>query len=302
MRKKLLNLCMTMLLSVVSTAAWALSEMGGIYQIGTAEDFAAFAELVNGGERNANAVLTADIDLGSTNTKIGVGGDYQGVFNGAGHTITIAFVDTETQGPALFRGIGNHGVIENLKVQGSITTAKPHAAGISNYCSGIIRNCYTDVNIECDNLADASAAGIVGQLNKMSTVENCLAKVVITGANSHKCGGVAAWADSKFVNIANCLVINDDCGFDWSDGSSAGLVRNDGNLAIVDLDTYNADSYHNRPTGACANNYVTNDWGTTNKGTTVVSSEDLASGKICYQLNSDQSKIRCRWVHRPGSA
>ena len=49
MRKKLLNLCLTALLSVVSTAAWALSDEGGFYQIGSAEDFAEFAALVNGG-------------------------------------------------------------------------------------------------------------------------------------------------------------------------------------------------------------------------------------------------------------
>ena len=64
MSKKLLNLCMAMLLSMVCTAAWALSEVGGVYQIGTAADLVAFAELVNGGKPFANAVLTADIDKG----------------------------------------------------------------------------------------------------------------------------------------------------------------------------------------------------------------------------------------------
>ena len=71
MNKKLLNLCLTALLSAVSTAAWALSEVNGVYQIGTAEDYAEFVALVNGGEKGANAILTADIDLGTNNTKIG---------------------------------------------------------------------------------------------------------------------------------------------------------------------------------------------------------------------------------------
>ena len=70
MSKKLLNLCMVALMSVVSTAAWALSEVGGVYQIGTAEDLKAFAELVNGDNPYANAVLTADIDKGTDNTRI----------------------------------------------------------------------------------------------------------------------------------------------------------------------------------------------------------------------------------------
>ena len=38
MSKKLLNLCLAALLSVVTTAAWALSEVNGVYQIGSAAD------------------------------------------------------------------------------------------------------------------------------------------------------------------------------------------------------------------------------------------------------------------------
>ena len=81
MSRKLMNLCLTALLSVVGTAAWALSEVGGVYQIGTADDLKAFAELVNGENPYANAVLTADIDKGTDITQIGRDGqDFQGVF------------------------------------------------------------------------------------------------------------------------------------------------------------------------------------------------------------------------------
>ena len=47
MSKRLLNLCLMALMSVVSTAAWALSEVNGVYQIGTADDLVAFAEIHN---------------------------------------------------------------------------------------------------------------------------------------------------------------------------------------------------------------------------------------------------------------
>ena len=57
MRKRLLNLCLTALMSVVCTAAWALSDVGGVYQIGSAADLEAFAQLVNDGQVNANAEL-----------------------------------------------------------------------------------------------------------------------------------------------------------------------------------------------------------------------------------------------------
>ena len=291
-----------MLLSIVSTAAWALTKEGGFYQIGSAEDYAEFAALVNGGEKKANAILTADIGLG---TDIDIykiyDGEYEGVFDGAGHTITINFSDgtKDNQGPALFRSLGHYSVVKRLKVQGSITTERQHAAAIANYSGGIIRDCWVDVNITVTTtLSDASAAAIVGQCNKCSVIENCLAKVVIDAPGSHKFGGVAAWSDAQRTHFANNLVINEG-NFDWSDEKSAGLVRNDGNLAIVDLETYNTDSYHNRPVGASVNNYVTNDFGFLNKGTTVVTAEEVASGKICYQLNSDQSQIRWKQVIGP---
>ena len=64
--------------------------MDGVYQIGSLEDYKAFAELVNNGESSSNAVLTADIDLGEDATMIGVADKpYTGVFDGQGHKVFI---------------------------------------------------------------------------------------------------------------------------------------------------------------------------------------------------------------------
>ncbi len=292
------------MLMTFSTSAYALEKTDGVYQIGTADDFVAFAQIVNGGDRTANAILTANIDLGSTTTQIGVGGDYQGLFDGKGYSITIALPDrTDGEGPALFRGIGNRGIVQNLKVQGTITTGTyKHSAAIANYTAGIIRCCFADVtfNASFGDNADASIGGIAGQLNRPAIIENCLSKIKIIGSTTHKCGGLAAWVDAQRVNIVNCLVINDEnSNFYWADNKSAGLVRDgDGLRKAVNLTTYNADSYKNRPEGANANNYVTNDWGVLSLGTTVVTPQEVASGKVCYQLNSDQSHIG--WVQNIG--
>ncbi|MBO6125063.1 MAG: hypothetical protein J6P55_04285 [Bacteroidaceae bacterium] len=292
------------MLMTFSTSAYAFEKTDGVYQIGTADDFVAFAQVVNGGDRTANAILTANIDLGSTTTQIGVGGDYQGLFDGKGYSITIALPDrTDGEGPALFRGIGNRGIVQNLKVQGTITTGTyKHSAAIANYTAGIIRCCFADVtfNASFGDNADASIGGIAGQLNRPAIIENCLSKIKIIGSTTHKCGGLAAWVDNQRINIVNCLVINDEnSNFNWIDGKSAGLVRDgDGLRKAVNLTTYNADSYKNRPEGANANNYVTNDWGVLSLGTTVVTPQEVASGKVCYQLNSDQSHIG--WVQNIG--
>ena len=161
MGKKLLSLCMTAMLCVVSTAVWALSEVNGVYQIGTAEDLKAFAELVNGGNASANAVLIADIDKGTDLTMIGKDGlDYQGCFDGQGHTITINLTNMKTEGTAIFRNVGVKALIQNLKVQGTIRTDQKLAAGIAVWSSGTIRGCYADIEVASGFAGDATHAGI----------------------------------------------------------------------------------------------------------------------------------------------
>ena len=294
MRKTLQNLCLTALLSVVSTAAWALSDVDGVYQIGTAADLKAFAELVNSGELYANAILTADIDKGTDNYRIGTAGDYHGIFDGNGHTITYNITLNE-QGAGLFRNIGTHGVIKDLKVQGSITTNQKFAGAIAGWNSGRILGCYVDVNIISNVSGDATHGGMIGISYRGSVIKDCLVKVDLDGEATENCGGVVGWANDR-INIVNCLVVSDGSNFKSSSGSS-NIARNGGNLNVVNLSTYNSNPYANRPAGANYNNYVTQQWGN-NNATTVVPLADLADGKICYQLNTDQSNIA--WVQKLG--
>ena len=292
-----MNMCLTALLSIASTTAWALTQVDGVYQIGTAEDLKAFAELVNGDNPYACAVLTADIDKGTDNTRIGRDGqDFQGVFDGAGHTITYDMT-FEENGAGLFRNVGVHAVIQNLKVQGTINTNAQFAGSIAGWNSGRIRGCYADVTINSSKVGDATDGGLVGIAYRGTVIENCLAKVAILGESTQNCGGVVGWANDK-INIANCLIVSDGSTLDTSNGASANVARNGGNLNVVNLETYNANPYGNRPAGANYNNYATQQWGN-NNATEVVPLAGLADGKVCYQLNNDQSKIN--WVQDIGT-
>jgi len=298
MSKKLLHMCVMAIMMVFSMSAYALEKVGNVYQIGTADDFKAFAELVNGGEAYANAVLTADIDKGMDGTMIGSANyDYQGSFDGQGHTIKINLFSQGAEGTAIFRNVGHDALIQNLKVQGTITTDQKLAAGIAAWSSGTIRGCYSDIKVVSAYAGDATHGGIAAVTYQGSVIENCLANFVVSGSATQNCGGIVGWCSGR-TNIANCLVINDDCSFDISNGGSNNIGRNDGNQIVVDLDKYHQNIYENRPAGACYNNYVTTNWGT-NKATTVVSKDKLADGKICYQLNNDQSRIA--WVQRIGT-
>ena len=298
MSRKLLNLCTAMLMSFVCTAAWALSEVGGVYQIGTADDLVAFAELVNGENPYARAVLTADIVKPSTDdSMIGRDGqEFMGTFDGAGHTITIDMFDKGENGAALFRNVGATALIKNLKVQGTITTKFKYAAGIAAWARGTVSGCYIDLNVVSSVVGDATHGGVFGVAYQGAMVENTLAKFTINGATSTNNGGIIGWCDGRS-NIINCLVINDGSNFEI-DGNSGTLGRNDGNIQTVDMESYLGDIYGNRPSGASTNNYATNAWGNT-KCATIVPYEDLADGRICYQLNNDQSHIA--WVQTIGT-
>ena len=304
MSRKLLNLCLMALFSVASTAAWALSDVNGVYQISSAADWEEFAALVNGGEVNACAVLTADIDTGIDGTMIGVadaqGQRYDGTFDGQGHTIKINLYP-EAENTGLFRYIGWRAVIQNLKVTGTITTSSKFAGGIVGVGRGIVRNCWSDVVIKSSVAGDATHGGLIGYGYSGTIVENCLVQTTIQGETTQNCGGVVGWAGNP-VNIVNCLIVSDGNTIDVSNGLSRNIARNDSRVKAVDVETYNQDIYANRPGGACYNNYVTTDWETNasihNPAVTVVPLEDLADGRICYQLNNDQSRIA--WVQTIG--
>ena len=82
------------------------TEIDGVtyYEIGSAADLVAFADLVNGGSLGANAILTADIALTAPwDTPIGAGGmNYTGIFDGQGHKITGFEMECSTDGNGLF--------------------------------------------------------------------------------------------------------------------------------------------------------------------------------------------------------
>ena len=65
---------------------WALEEVDGVYQISSAADLKAFAELVNGGQNTVSAVLTADIVADADQPMIGLtsGTAFKGSFDGQG--------------------------------------------------------------------------------------------------------------------------------------------------------------------------------------------------------------------------
>ena len=175
--KRKANKLISLLLSVVFVVslfpltAFALEGDGSAetpYEIGTADELMEFAQKVNGGDTDAYAVLTADIDLPSqTWTGIATGNPYTGVFDGKGFSIKNL-----TGSESLFKF--NNGTIKNVQL--------------------------VDVNIEREG---GNLGAVVGK--NEGTVFNCVSSGTVTGTggNSYSVGGLVGWNHKG--TIAGCM-------------------------------------------------------------------------------------------------
>ena len=263
---------------LVSTGAFAIEPVDGVYQIGTAQDWAEFCSLHNdGSNQNLNAILTADITV-EGNAMVGINGSgkpFRGTFDGQGHKLTVSYNLNEER-VAPFRRI-NGATIKNLIVYGTINTSSKLAAGVVGglWQSGsTIQNCVSYVVITDDQGGDATHGGICGSfedVNGANTIENCAFLGQINAPYREGCGGIVGWTNNNANNniIRNCLV--DATGFKVATGSNNDIIcRNNGNVV---------NSYYIGGIDGMKND----------KGAVAATSEQAQSGELCFKLNGSQS-------------
>ncbi len=254
MKKRVLSTLLTLLfittifpMTVFAVSDWDGSTAtepafaDGAYQIGTAEELAWFRDYVNQTAGcNANAVLTADIDLGNyswtpISTQSSATDKYKGIFDGDFHTISgLSVSGTVYQG--LFADI-NGATIKNLMVEGSVSGSNNYIGGIvgstrnamiencffsgsvtytgsgSHYIGGLIGGNQTTASTikNCVNMASVTgytAGGILGYSTQANTIENCYNTGTITGSN--RSGGIVGQVSAG--NIKNCYNIGEVSG------------------------------------------------------------------------------------------
>ena len=262
----------------IAANAMAIEPVDGVYQIGTAQDWAEFCTLHNEGtDQRLNAVLTADITV-EGNTMVGINGGgkpFRGTFDGQCHKLTISY-DLNEERVAPFRRI-NGATIKNLIVEGTINTSSKLASGLVGglWQSGaLIQNCVSYVTITDTNGGDATHGGICGSfedVNGANTIENCAFLGTINAPNREGCGGIVGWTNNNANNniIRNCLVNAN--GFNVLRLSNNDIIcRNNGNVEncyyIGSLDGYKND-----------------------KGAIQATEAQAASGELCFLLNGSQS-------------
>ena len=259
---------------VASLSAVAIEQDNdGNYLIGTAADWDAFAAIV-AETPAANALMTADIDLGDDQTMIGTEAvPYQGTFDGQAHKLTVNYSVTEDYvGP--FRFISG-ATIQKLHVDGNINTTMGFAGGLVGYVpagTNQISQCMSSVNITSTQGGREWVGGFVGGCNNSGTVLNiddCLCQANITAAWAANFVGIMYY--SSHVNVNNSLSV----------------------ATCANATQFNSIYHYIYGHGTTRNTYILNctvsytDHGSAG---TVVTMDQLANGSIAMALQADRTE------------
>ena len=211
-------------------------EAEGKFLIGSVEDWKEFATQVSK-KSDLNAVMTADVDLGDEQTKIGT---YKGVFDGQGHTLTVHLTGGDDISP--FGTISN-AQIKNLHIDGTITVSGMHGSSIASYVAGnsTIENCRSSVVITTSRNNYFDSGGFVGRVDRGKTISfiNCLFDgqlLKTSNASTYSCGGFVGWTqdggasatlENCFFNPSASITINEyESNRTFVSGYSGGTITN----------------------------------------------------------------------------
>lgn len=195
---------------VISDPNRITQDSDGYYLIGSLRHWKDFAEIVKT-NNYANAKMIADVDLGDDQTHIGTlefEGRYSGIFDGQGHTLTVAYVTNSNVASPFAQTDG--ATIKNLHVAGSIKSA------------------YDYVGVVGRAISYFSGPSDAPSITKLSNVWSSLT-IEVTSSNVYN--NVAAFIGGFPDDIYQCgRIIMDDCLF-------TGSIKSLGSGYFVGLDT-----------------------------------------------------------------
>ena len=297
-------------------------DANGVYQIGTEQDLIDFAAVISGGTFDAKAVLTSDIALTSVwETPIGSaqGGAFTGFFDGQGHKIT-GFEGTSHGKFGLF-GLIKQATVQNFSLAGKLTATNAdgsaaHGAGAIGWSeSSHISGVHSALEITIADAEVHHVGGVVGSSQSGGNVIRCCSfsgSLSEEFGNTDCFGGVVGYMGSdSLVNCANYGTVS-YFAYNGYVGGILGYLNNTGATILGCLNTgkvtytgegepsyggaiigrlrdHNADRHQN---SVWLGGSALQGSGENSVATTVsVTAEQLASGEICYYMNTDQTQI-----------
>ena len=252
---------------LTSTGAFALEQVEGVYQIGSADELIEFAGIVNGGENGANAVLTADIDMTDKSwTPIGDNDHrYIGTFDGQYHKID----NLKATGESKF---GIFGVVNGGCVIKNLIAGPGNEIKGTSMIGGIIGASDGSGWVTLENV------GHEGYVE--GTGNNCCAifGVIMNGGpatrmtNCYNTGNIKAGGESAIIT-------------GWFGGHGSVEVKGFWNTGVILAggDNDNKALWRNNSGITKERVFNINDV----NDATVITDEDLASGKLAYMLNGN---------------
>lgn len=267
MNKITTSLILAMCFCMTSVNAFALEPVDGIYQIANADDLLEFAMIVNDGKVDANAVLTADINLSGKNW-VPIGNNdrrYVGTFDGQFHVIdNLTFEGVEKAG--IFGVVGGGCVIKNLIAGPNNVIKGDHMIG------GIIGTSEGSGWVTLENVGHEGY--VEGSGN------NCCAffGVVMNGGpatkmiNCYNTGNIKAGGESAIIT-------------GWFGGHGSVEVKGFWNTGEILQGGDGNNSLWRNNTGITTERlfHLYN-----HQGASVIGIGDVASGKLAYGLNGNQ--------------
>ena len=295
MKQKLYYLFLTALFGLFGMNVWAQDLTTRIIdgkeynEIGNADDLVIFAQIVNGGDYSANAVLTDDIDMTDADISVfPIGGPdagirYIGNFDGQGHKIS----NFKLINPSAATNFGmfntNTGVVlknfwldSTCEIKGTqvVSLIGRHDGGGTFEGIGNCAN-VTGTNNNVGGLFGA----VMGNSNdkKNVTIKNCWTTGKITSTNTSAsnykdCGALSGWFNNAKVTITNFWTVAEVVNYK---SESTYIIRSGGGVSFTNCSgcysKYKADSQE--------------------KVSFTTITEDVKNGELCYMLNGDQTTI-----------
>lgn len=190
----------------------SLTEENGECWIRTAADLNTFAAQVTSGNDFAGKVVNLDADITADSDYAGAGvyainetnaKSFNGTLDGKDHTITLTLENSfaSTSAFGVINDLGQNGVVKNLKVAGSVSSAATgsgnlYVGTIAGYNRGLISNCSSLANVTGTSTAYSALniGGIIG--SGRGKTENCISSGNVAGkykttANAVRIGGIA---------------------------------------------------------------------------------------------------------------
>ncbi len=249
----------------------------GYYELSNALQLNWFATLVNQGNKELKARLTADIDFTAyTKKDVVIGGNAysdssvaydkafeNSEFDGQGHQITVAY-QTSYKGTALFKIVRNS-VIRNLRIAGTVQGDEQFVGGLAYVSRGnsTYENIIVSADLKSAYQGDGTHGGLIAICHENATIRNCGFVGTIDAPKSEGSAAFVGYAHSNTgTSLTNCYVATETINLT---GNSVLLARN----VLNRLNCY------------YTNNIVT----VSDDTAEPVDPSLVASGELCYLIN-----------------